>query len=140
MTPWRQFSVRPPQLASKNHSKNQACMYLCTHNLYIRAQNIYFTKVLQMLSEMCIIIIYSYICVSDINYSCKSFSRFSRFWLKHFSWPENLMHNNNPTKTDANGLTISTEAQHQNPHQKNINLLKSTVIFPACVHFCLVKS
>jgi len=36
-------------------------------------------------------------------------------------------------KTDADGLTISTEAQHQTPHQKNINLLKSTLIFPTCV-------
>jgi len=28
------------------------------------------------------------------------------------------MHNNNPMKTDADGLTISTEAQHQTPHKK----------------------
>lgn len=36
-----------------------------------------------------------------------------------FSWPENLMHNNNPMKTDVDGLTTSTEAHHQTPHQKN---------------------
>ena len=67
MTLWRQFSIRPSQLASKNHFKNQVYMYLCTHSLYIRAQNTYFTKVIQMVSEMCVTLIYSYICVSDIN-------------------------------------------------------------------------
>jgi len=64
---------------------------------------------------MCVIITYSYICVSGI----KLFLYINLQTLaENYSWPENLMHNNTPMKTDADGLTISTEAQHQTPHQQ----------------------
>ena len=127
---------RPPQLASKNHFNNKACMCLCTHSIYIRAQNIYFTKVLQMLSEKCVIIIYAYICVSDMKVSCMLFSR---LWLKHFSWPENLMNNNNPI-TDADGLTISTEAQHQTPTSKKHKYFKINFNISHLFSFVLLKA